>query len=153
MWIPPEEKDPVALQEPTRKGISIFGAVNIRNGEFVGMFSKKFNAQTFLKFLNILAKRGKCKKMQVVLDNARYHHAKLLEPWLVEHNDIISLDFLSPYSPELNPIERVWKLLKKLRLHNQYFPDLNGMVKIVAKQFLLWANENSALETLCHVKS
>ncbi len=152
MWIPPEDKDPTMLQYPTRKGVSVFGAVNIRTGEFVGMVSNVFNAITFGKFLTVLMKRGKRKKMQIILDNARYHHAKLLMPWLEDHKDHLFLDFLPPYSPKLNPIERVWKLLKKLRLHNQYFPDLKEVIRVVAKQFLLWTEENGSLKTLCHME-
>ena len=80
MWIPPEDKDPSVLQYPTRKGMSVFGAVNIRTGEFAGMMSDVFNAITFLRFLTVLMKRGKGKKMQIILDNARYHHARLIVP-------------------------------------------------------------------------
>ena len=58
MWIPPEDKDPSVLQYPTRKGMSVFGAVNIRTGEFAGMMSDVFNAITFLRFLTVLMKRG-----------------------------------------------------------------------------------------------
>ena len=152
MWIPREDKDPTVLQYPTRKGISVFGAVNIRTGKFVGMMSNKFNARTFRKFLTVLVKRGKGRRMQIILDNAKYHHAKLLLPWLEEHKELLFLDFLPAYSPKLNPIERVWKLLKKLRLHNQYFPDLAGVIKIVAKQFLLWKEENGTLRTLCYME-
>ena len=44
MWIPPEDKDSSVLQYHTRKGTSVFGAVNIRTGEFVGMMLDVFNA-------------------------------------------------------------------------------------------------------------
>ena len=150
MWIPPEDKEPSVLQYPTRKGMSVFGAVNIRTGEFAGMMSSVFNTTTFLRFLVVLMKRRK--RMQIILDNARYHHAKLILPWLEKHKDLLFLDYLLPYSSELNPIERVWKLLKKLRLHNQYFSDLKGMIKVVAEQFLLWIKENEVLKTLCHIE-
>ncbi len=76
MWISPEDNDPTMLQYPTRKCASVFGAVNIRTGEFVGMVSNVFNTITFVRFLTTLMKRGK--KMQFVLDNARYHNAKLI---------------------------------------------------------------------------
>ena len=152
MWIPPEDKDPSVLQYPTRKGMSVFGAVNIRTGEFAGMMSDVFNAITFLRFLTVLMKRRKGKKMQIILDNARYHHAKLLLPWLEKHKDLLFLDYLPPYSPKQSPIERMWKLLEKLKLHNQYFPDLKGMIKVVARQFLLWIGENEILKTLCHTE-
>ena len=52
MWIPPEDIDPIVLLYPTRKCVSVFGAVNIiRTGEFVGMESNVFNAITFRRFL------------------------------------------------------------------------------------------------------
>ena len=44
------------------------------------------------------------------------------------------------------------ELLKKLRLHNQYFADLKGVIRVVAKQFLLWNVENGALRTLCYME-
>jgi len=53
-----------------------------------------------------------------ILDNSRYHHAILLKPWLEKHQEEIQLDFLPPYSPKLNPIERVWKLTRRLCTHN-----------------------------------
>ena len=149
MWILPEDKNSSVLQYPTRKGMSVFGAVNIRTGEFAGMMSDVFNAITFLRFLTILMKRGKEKKMQIILDNARYHHAKLLLPWLEKEKDLLFLDYLPPYSPKQSPIERMWKLLEKLKLHNQYFPDLKGIIKVVARQFLFWIGEIEILKTLC----
>ncbi len=90
--------------------------------------------------------------MQIILDNARYHHAKLLNQWLEDQKQFMFLDFLPPYSPKLNPIERVWKLLKKLRLHNQYFPDLKGVIRMIAKWFLLWTGESGGLKTLCRME-
>jgi transposase len=126
--------------------------VKIRTGEFAGMMSDVFNAITFRRFLTVLMKHGKGKRMQIIIDNARYHHAKLILPWLEKHKDQLFLDYFSPYSPELNPIERLWKLLKKLRLHNRYFPEMKGVVKVVARQFLLRNEENESSKTLCNVE-
>ena len=86
MWIPPEEKDPIVLQEPTRFHISVFGAVNVGTGRLVHQMSETFNAMTFLDFLkNLLSFRIGSKIIHLILYNSRYHHAKLLEPWLDEH--------------------------------------------------------------------
>jgi len=52
--------------------------------------------------------------MVIVLDNARFHHAKALARWLGKRSRYFQLDFLPPYSPELNHIERVWKLVRRL---------------------------------------
>ena len=101
MWTPPEEADPVVLHAPTRESISCFGAVNLRTGMFVHTFSPIFNAATFEVFLRgLLRCRSQPKRMVVVLDNARYHHAKLLRPLLSAHRQHLELLFLPPYSPQ-----------------------------------------------------
>jgi DDE superfamily endonuclease len=58
---------------------------------------------------------------------------------------------LPPYSPELNPIERVWKLTRRKCLHNQHFSTLDQVVETVEQQFQLWGKANSTLTTLCAI--
>jgi transposase len=150
MWVPPEQKDPVVLHAPTKKNVSLFGAVNLSSGKLLHSISPVFNAVTFLEFLRMLSKRGgKKKKIFVVLDNARYHHAILLQSWLNKKSNRISLFFLPPYSPELNPIERVWKLTRRNRTHNQYFPSLDCLVNSVKEQLIIWSIPNETLFKLC----
>ena len=91
------------------------------------------------------------RRLVVVLDNARYHHATLLRPYLTERRQVLSLSFLPPYSPELNPIERVWKLARKLCTHNQYFPVLADLVTAVSAQLELWRQPNPVLARLCGI--
>ena len=52
--------------------------------------------------------------MVVITDNAQYNHARLHRDWYEQHADRFALDYLPPYTPELNPIERVWKLTRRL---------------------------------------
>ena len=152
MWIPPEDKDPILCLAPTRKSLSLFGAVNINDGALITHFEKTFNAMSFQTFLGkLLRHRRKNKRMAVILDNARYHHAKLLKPFLGKRKDTLSLVFLPPYSPELNPIERVWKLLRKICVHNTYFPRLEDLHNNVSPQLLLWEKPNKTLYKLCCV--
>jgi len=87
----------------------------------------------------------------VITDNARYHHAKLHAEWRRLQAPDFSLLFLPPYSPQLNPIERVWKLLRKLWLHNRYFPTLDELVQIVESQFTVWSRPNPVLRRLCSI--
>jgi hypothetical protein len=83
MLVPPEDVDPVVLHAPTRKYLGVFGAVCTADGRLTTGRAEKFNAQTFLSFLHqLLSRRRKGCKMVVVLDNARWHRAKLLQPWL-----------------------------------------------------------------------
>lgn len=115
MWIPPETKDPVLLHYPTRKSVGCFGAVRLRDGKLVYMRETGcFNAETCLHFLwhlwKISSRSGR--RVIVISDNARYHHATLHKEWRKTAELWFRLEFLPPYSPDLNPIERVWKLTR-----------------------------------------
>jgi hypothetical protein len=62
---------------------------------------------------------------------------------------LVCSGFLPPYSPELNPIERVWKLTRRLCLHNRYFGFLESVVEAVEQQFADWREPNDSLRLLC----
>jgi len=111
-----------------------------------------FNATTFEAFLKVLLRRrSRNRKMVVVLDNARYHHAKLLKPLLEAHRAHLELLFLPPYSPQLAPIERVWKLTRRLATHNLYFSSLEELSAAVETCFNQWRKPNRVLQRLCGV--
>jgi transposase len=154
MWIPPEIRDPICRHAPTRKSISYFGAVRVRDGRLVASKPEgHFDAQTCWSFLRKLRRssRRRGRRVVVIIDNAKYHHAILHAAWRrLQEPDFVLL-FLPPYSPQLNPIERVWKLLRKLWLHNRYFPTLEELIQIVDLQFAAWARPNSVLRRLCSV--
>jgi transposase len=143
MWVPPEDKDPVLLHAPTRKSVACFGAASLRTGKLVTTFEPKFNAESFQRFLQLLLiHRPRGKRLVLLLDNAKYHHARALQPWLHQHRKRLTLLFLPPYSPELNPIERVWKLTRRLATHNRHFPTLDDILNAVRERFELWAKPN-----------
>ena len=87
----------------------------------------------------------------VITDNAKYHHAKLHAVWRQEQAPTFALDYLPPYSPELNPIERVWKRTRRNCVHNVYFPTLQTLVDRVNQQFLGWSEPNDELTRLCRI--
>ena len=94
---------------------------------------------------------GRGRKVIVIIDNAKYHHANLHLDWRRAQQPDFVLLFLPPYSPQLNPIERVWKLLRRLWLHNRYFPTLSELIQIVDAQFAAWNRPNAMLRRLCSV--
>ncbi len=150
MWVAPEIKDPVLQHAPTRKSVACFGAVNLRNGVFVRSFCPVFNANTFQHFLRkLLRHRSAGKRMIIVLDNARYHHARLLLPLRRQYRCVLSLLFLPPYSPQLASIERVWKLARRLATHNRYFATLAEVLDVVNACFDAWRKPNPILRRLC----
>ena len=154
MWIAPETTDPVVLHQPTRKSAGYFGAVRLRDGKFVyRREDHKFNAETFLDFLKQL-KLSACRsgrRVVVLLDNARYHHGKLHKEWRTLHCKQFKLDYLPPYSPELNSIERVWKLTRRKCLYNVHFEQLSQLTNAVESQFTIWSNPNQPLRLLCAI--
>jgi transposase len=154
MWVPPETHDPVLLHQPTRRSVGYFGAVRLRDGKF--FFQRetdKFNAVTCWKFLRHLraASTRTGRRVVVITDNAKYHHARLHRPWREEHADHFALDYLPAYSPELNPIERVWKLTRRRCLHNRYFGHLNEVLQAVESEFTHWIRPNNTLRRLCAI--
>ncbi|WP_394700213.1 transposase [uncultured Desulfosarcina sp.] len=110
MWIPPECKDPVVLHFPTRKSVGYFGAIRLCDGKLVSQReTNSFNAQSYWKFMKKLRQISyhTGRRVLVLADNARYHHANLHAQWREQCSDRFSQLFLPPYSPDLNPIERV----------------------------------------------
>ncbi|MDP3595502.1 MAG: transposase [Nitrospirota bacterium] len=89
--------------------------------------------------------------MVLVLDNARYHHAVLLKPLLRTYRAVLTLLFLPPYSPQLAPIERVWKLARRLATHNRFFATLDDVLTAVSTCFDRWRAPNSVLRRLCGI--
>ncbi len=152
MWVAPEEKDPILLHHPTRKSVGYFGAVRLRDGKLVfRRESGKFNGETFLAFLKVLYRAGRSRERRVVniVDNARSHHARLHKRWREDHGDCFALEFLPPYSPQLNPIERVWKLTRCMSTRNRYFSNLAEITSAVESQFTQWKTGNDTLRCLC----
>lgn len=154
MWVPPEVKDPIVLHHPTRKGVGYFGAVRLRDGRLVVRQElEQFNGETTWAFLQHLEEQSLVGDRQVVviIDNVKFHHARLHLEWRQARTDHFRLDFLPPYSPDLNPIERVWKLTRKLCIHDQYFPTLASLITAVEAQFTMWAKPNDDLRRLCSI--
>ena len=154
MWVPPETKDPVLRHHPTRHSVGYFGAVRLRDGSFRFRREKeKFNGPTFFEFMKELYQTSlmRGRRVVVITDNAKYHHARLHRQWREEHAAKFTLDYLPPYSPELNPIERVWKLTRRLCLHNRYFPLLQEVMTTVEMEFVGWTDPNETLRRLCAI--
>jgi Integrase core domain. len=59
--------------------------------------------------------------IHVFLDNARYHHAKIVREWLAQPGRRIKLHFIPAYCPHLNPIERLWGVMHKHLTHNKTY--------------------------------
>ena len=114
---------------------------------------EKFNAMTFLSFLKQLrlVSSHSGRRVVVIIDNARYHHAVLHKEYRDRNRERFSLEFLPPYSPELNPIERLWKLIRLLATHNQYFQTIKDIVEALESIFSQWCLGNETIRRLCSI--
>lgn len=154
MWIAPENQRPVVFHNPLRKNVGYYGAVRLRDGSFVYQREPfRFNGETCFRFLKHLRKitARSSRRVVIISDNARYHHAVLHKEWREECADRFHLCYLPPYSPELNPIERVWKLTRKMCTHNRYFSELDEIPSAVEPQFDQWRQGNDLLRRLCAI--
>ena len=67
----------------------------------------------------------------MVLDNARIHHANLIQPFLQQNKAILELVFLPPYSPQFNPIEGLWGWLKKTCIYHVFYKSVTEIADAV----------------------
>ena len=131
MWVPPEIKDPVVYHHPTRKSVGYFAAVRLRDGRF--FFQRevgRFNGESFWEFLKTLRAVSAVpgRRVLAISDNAQYHRSKLHLQWRQRQAPQFGLDFLPPYSPELNPVENVWQFLRDNWLSNRVFKSYDDLV-------------------------
>jgi len=96
--------------ERTREKIVVFGGLAV-NGQSVVIVRRSSNRWSFIDFLKALREANPTGRILLILDNAPYHWAA--EARLTARELGIKLCYLPPYSPDLNPIEYLWKDLKR----------------------------------------
>lgn len=85
---------------------------------------KTIDADAMIDFFKKLEHFSKAKVIHVIMDNARANKNKKLDEYL--KNSRIRPHYLPPYSPNLNPIERLWKILRETKLYNRYYETFKG---------------------------
>ena len=103
-----------------RQHYNVFGAYCVQTQEHVFLLTEENIDQAKLaEFMALLrAKHPGEGKLYLLLDNASYNHAHHVEQAAHQHR--ILLDYLPPYSPNLNPIERLWKFVRKTFFKDKY---------------------------------
>lgn len=81
-------------------------------------------------YLEELGKEYKESKLLLIMDQAGWHRSKDLK---IPSN--IKIIFLPPYSPELNPVEKLWFWLKKEVTHNRVYMTINDLMNALEKEF------------------
>jgi transposase len=100
----PQGKTPVIPRPAARFTQSMISSVSNLGTLRLMIYDGALNARIFLNFLRRLVKDAD-RKLFVIVDNLRVHHAKIVMAWVAENADRIKLFFLPPYAPEGNPDE------------------------------------------------
>jgi transposase len=118
----------VAVEQTTgREHINIHGAIDLETGCTVMRLVDRVDADSTIQMLTeIEATYPRKRRIHVFMDNARCHHSRLVRAWLARPGCRIRLRFVPPYSPHLNPIERLWGLMHKHVTHNKSHSSLRA---------------------------
>jgi transposase len=118
-WAPKEV--PVAVEQSSgRDRLNIHGAIDLETGQTIMKDVLTVDAlSTILLLAAIETMYPGMRLIHVFLDNARYHHAKLVQAWLSRPECRIKLHFVPAYCPHLNPIERLWGLMHRHTTHTE----------------------------------
>jgi transposase len=98
-------KTPVIRLNAKRESVNMISAITNQGKVRFKLFEGGMNAAILIDFLKRLVKDAKQRKVILILDNLRVHHAKKVKDWLAGKEEQIEIFYLPPYSPELNPDE------------------------------------------------
>jgi len=152
---------PTVKSFPGRFKTSYSGFVIPETGELFTAKPEKFNYETTIDSIRsflVAHPVSEGKRYALVMDNAPWHKKtmRLIEvEALPEYEDIrkcVAFIKLPPYSPDLNPIEQVWRITRRENTHNVFFSSLSLLESTVDSAFEVWASPNDQLRSLCSFK-
>jgi transposase len=118
-WIKKGQDKPIKTTA-SRTRVNIVGAINLKNMQVNVEYYVTVNSDSMIEFLKKL--KGAYKEtpeLHVILDNGPYNSSKKTKEY-AEKNGII-FHYLPPYSPNLNSIERLWKVMNEYSRNNRFF--------------------------------
>jgi len=123
----PRGKQPVIKTSGSRKGYKVFGLIEYWSGAFFHKaIEAKFTSASYSDFLkDVLTKTRK--HLILIQDGARYHTSKDMQVFFNEHKERITVFQMPSYSPDYNPIEKLWKKIKGKGTHLTYFENFDAL--------------------------
>ncbi len=121
-WAPPKERPSVPNQR-IRQYKTVYGAVSPADGESLYVVLDKSNTENMNVFLQKLATKFADDLILLCLDGASWHKSKDLK---IPTN--IKFHFIPPRTPEMNPIELMWREIRKRGFKNIAFPSLDAVI-------------------------
>jgi transposase len=109
------------------------GAIGLKNIEVTVKEYKTINGENMIDFLKDLEKNSKASKIHIILDNGRSNKNKMVQEYLKTSK--IELHYLPPYSPNLNSIERLWKVMRERCTYNKCYKTFADFSQTINKFF------------------
>jgi transposase len=127
-----------------RQRLNLSGAIDIQTRRVLIRQDETLNAAAAIDFLKMLEESyPTALKVHVFCDNARYYKNKDVMTYLATSK--IHMHFLPPYSPNLNPIERLWKFMNEYVLYNRYYEKFSDFKKEVLGFLQKFSQEDNDL--------
>ena len=145
-------KQPKIKTTGKRKGLKMFGAIGFFSGDFHYMETpEKFNGQTYVQFLESIVNHYQCAVI-LIEDGARYQGGPVVRTFKeqMESECRLFVHRLPSYSPDYNPIEKLWRNTKKYSTHCKYFPTFDELRNAVIKTFETYMQD--ATKVICVMK-
>jgi transposase len=128
-----------------RKAYKVFGLIEYFSGRlFYQGIEGKFNSDSYQAFL-LKGLSETRKHWFLIHDGAKYHTSRATQNFLAEHRDRITECPLPSYSPDYNPIEYLWRNVKKQATHNKYFEQFEQIITSVDKALAYFAQQADAV--------
>ncbi|HMZ59019.1 MAG TPA: IS630 family transposase, partial [Leptospiraceae bacterium] len=101
--------------------LHFIGAIELSEMQVLTKEYSTVNAANMINFLHMLADSTDAKKIHLILDNGSSNKNKEVQKYL-ESQTKIQIHYLPPYSPNLNAIERLWKVMRECTTYNKLYP-------------------------------
>lgn len=135
-----------AIQQNLSQGLyDFYGLEMIRLAEVSG----RFNGQSYIEFLKQLIEDID-QKIILIEDGAPYHGTKIVKEFIKENSNKLTVERLPSFSPDFNPIEKLWKNTKRDATHLKYFETFDDLRNAVVTAFQSYINDAS--KVLCVMK-
>jgi transposase len=134
----PRGQQPTVKTGGRRQGHKVFGLLDYFSGRlFHHGHTGRFTAESYCAFLAMVLAATE-QPLVLIQDGAPYHTAKATRAFFAAHADRLTVHQLPSYSPDYNPIEHLWRTVKRRTTHNRYFPafaDLAAAVETALAHF------------------
>lgn len=144
----PKGQQPTVKTSGNRRAYKVFGLIDYFTGRFFYKTHEgRFNSESYSEFLKEVLSKTR-KHIILIQDGARYHTSKAMDKFFEKHKKRLTIFQLPTYSPDYNPIEKLWKELKKEETHLQYFPTFDSLKDKVNEALLNFAAKGRKLLSL-----